>query len=1097
MNIHSQEIFALDLSTYILSKISGTHEDDEIINTKPSNTYLIGTLAARKDQSHTENSGYVDRKEDDSSSMRATSMKLSVLIDKSEFIDKTHVSMKAMGNVYYKIKNPDADPDQDIEKFLWKRNPFEFSYNIDISSEIELALDFPSLIDKINSFGEVSPKIPVDTWKGRINVSLIDYDEHSMLVSFEYENTKVEPSAFVIDENGTQKRTPRNFDNTLFNCNLEIDFDGLKINKFVDDYVYDGYNQKYFYAYRSKNCQGVWGEKKQKLRTEHFGRFEQENIIPRSKIPGIDLSFENLSKKSNAISALESFVEEMNKYSGIYTSAFPTNVKLDEFQPLSSGENRQRTWRERNDLINHFDKMIEKVDHGVELIKSDDVVYNCFLRTNEAFNNYYNTIDHPISNAGWRLFQLAFFLSSICSVVEEKDLEIVDVLHVDTGGGKSEAYFSLLVFSMFYERAVGKKEGVTGIVKFPLRMLSIQQLERLSSIIMHAEHVRSSNNSLFEGEQFSLGYFVGSTDDDFPDMYSKIRDTLYSKDKLIDPAPISKIISKCPLCEPGNKGTIRLIDDNPHKRILHKCDKCGFVSQIYYSDREVYRWRPTIIVSTVDKWAGMSLQQKVRGILGGSGSHCPDGHGFIPAGDLCEKKEEEGKCDHLGSCSTAVSGPRLSIQDEMHLLSEGFGTISAHFEGLIDEMVKNTSGRPLKHIAMSATINGAQKQISELYKKGMFVIPGRCPEGVGSKNDFFFLKKDGPKRIIYGMKPNLRDNHYATLSTLLHTTEFLIEKQKELNSDSAKFCSRYELDNLKDAQKLLNRYLIPLTYHIKKQDAYNMMHLQETVIGDALKKNHSGSKVLGHTLTGDNNLEQLKNSIDNVHKYVYEYDPNAVDKESFIFSPLYSTSVVSHGVDLDELNVMVFQGLPYSTSEYIQALSRVGRKHLGIVMLWFYPNRVRDDSFFRNFNRYHNSLDHEVKPVPINRYSKLGMKQTVNSMFCAGILNYLSNKKCRALYRLIDVKSLDEKDWLDLIEFIQNVYGGSGIDLDVYKEVEERKNQILFSNESENKYFPNILTKSGNPLYRTQTGMRGLQKQLALELWYKDEDLLRRMGVLK
>lgn len=1082
----------------MLSKFSGTHKTDELITTKPSNTYLIGTLAARKNQTSVENDSQIDPEKESTSSMRAPSMRLSVLIDKSEFNGSPEVSFKATGSMYYKINNNgEIYTDQDTYKKLWKRASFEFTGTHSILSNTEIPIDFSAVVTKINHSADIVTKASDNTWSGKINVSIIEYDNASMLVSFEYENTKEEVIANPADKNNKEK----NFDHTLFNCILEIDFGKLKINNFVDEYFYDEYKQRYFYDCRSKNCQGVWNEARTILRTEHFGRFEQENIIPRTGIPGIDLSFENLSIRQNALIALESFVAEMKNHSSTYesnyTSDFPANANIDDFQPFLINNCRHKTWRERKDLIDHFEKVVQKVSHGIELIKSDDMVYNCFLKTNEAFNNYYNHIEKPIANAGWRLFQLAFFLSSICSVVEEKDLDIVDVLHVDTGGGKSEAYFTLIVFTMFYERAKGKEEGVSAIVKFPLRMLSIQQLERLSSVIVHAENVRSLSPYYFEGKQFSLGYFVGNADDDFPDLYSKIKDKLYSKGKLISPAPESKIISKCPLCKPNDKGTVRLTDDINCKRILHKCDKCDNVFQIYYSDREVYRWRPSVIVSTVDKWAAMSLQQKIRGLLGGSGSQCPDGHGFIPAGDLCEKKEEDQKCDHLGLVSPGVAGPRLSIQDEMHLLSEGFGTIAAHFEGLIDETVNRTSERYLKHIAMSATINGAQKQITELYKKGMFVIPGRCPEGAGSKNDFFFVKKEGPKRIIYGMKPNLRDNHYATLSTLLYAAEFMIEKQKELNTDPTQLCAQYSLSDKDEAQKLLNRYLIPLTYHIKKQDAYNMVHLQETVIGDTLKKEYNGSNVLGHTLTGDSNLEELKVSIDNVHKYIHEYDPNAVDKGPIIFKPLYATSVVSHGVDLDELNLMAFQGLPYSTSEYIQALSRVGRKHLGVVILWFYPNRIRDDSFFRNFSRYHNSLDHEVKPVPINRYSRLGMKQTVNSLFCAGILNYLSNKKGRALYRLVDVTTLNQDDWDDLVDFIQNVYGGSGIDLDIHKEVQDRINYLIYANSNENKFFPNILTKSPNPMYRTQTGMRGLQKQLALELWYKNADQLKKMGVFK
>jgi hypothetical protein len=479
-------------------------------------------------------------------------------------------------------------------------------------------------------------------------------------------------------------------------------------------------------------------------------------------------------------------------------------------------------------------------------------------------------------------------------------------------------------------------------------------------------------------------------------------------------------------------------------------------------------------------------------LLGGNGSMCPEGHGFIPSGDKCEDKaEEDFKCENIGENEGDYSGPIVSIQDEMHLLREGFGTISAHFEGLIETIVEDNSNHRLKHIAMSATLNGTKKQICELYNKKYFVIPGRCPEGAGSPNDFFFEKKEGPKRIIYGLKPNLRDNHYASLRTLLHFAEFIINTQKDLNSNPNSFSIKYGLKDSSEAQELINQYLIPLTYHVKKQDAYDMGRLKDAVVGDRLKTYFNGSDVKGEVLTGDSNLDDLKKAIDNVREFIKKYDPKDVDNSGLIFEPIYATSVVSHGVDINELNFMIFQGLPYSTSEYIQALSRVGRKNLGIVLLWFYPNRVRDDSFYRNFDRYHNSLDHEVRPIPINRSSRLGLQQTINSMFCAGIINYLSNKKGKPFYLKSHVNELTLKDKEELVEFIQKTYGKNGLDIDINKEIQERINLIVHGSDGEKEFFPKILTKSGNSFFRNLTGMRGIQKQLVLEVKPEDERILK------
>ena len=171
----------------------------------------------------------------------------------------------------------------------------------------------------------------------------------------------------------------------------------------------------------------------------------------------------------------------------------------------------------------------------------------------------------------------------------------------------------------------------------------------------------------------------------------------------------------------------------------------------------------------------------------------------------------------------------------------------------------------------------------------------------------------------------------------------------------------------------------------------------------------------------------------------------------------------------------------------------MGRKNLGMIMLWFYPNRVRDESFYRNFIRYHDSLDHEVRPVPINRNSRLGLMQTVNSAFCAGIINYLSNKKGRPLYRKKDIQELGLKEKEDLVNFIEEVYGQPTLEINVSKEVEERINEIVLGKDKETQFFPKILSTSGNTFFHTQSGMRGIQKQLAINLKVNDEKIIKRM----
>jgi len=1090
-NNKSNELFATDLARYIVSRVTGSHTRDEIVDKKPSKTYLIGTLASRRNFG---NSKFIDTEEEKAASMRASRISVGILINNERLENPHEIIVDASGYVFYPVKKKDVtDKNAEIENndnsnedksTDWKRLRYLNQLTIDITRESSYYLDFSHVINEANKDGFIAKKIPENLWVAKFQVSLKKYDDICTLITFNYENETIEP------------KNPGSIETTLFNCNLEIDLKGLKTEEFVNDYSYEGYSQRYFYDFRTMNCQAEWSdESHNKFHTKYIGEFEQPNIKPRTKIQDLDLSFKNLMNSESAINSLDVFIDEMKKYEKIYESNFQANYSIEKYQPRVG--KRQQTWEEREYLVGHFKQLVVRVKEGIELIKNDLLVQKCFLKTNETFYNNYLYLVKPITNAGWRLFQLAFLLSTIKSVVKEEYLDEADVLHVDTGGGKSEAYFALITFTLFYERACEKESGVSAIVKFPLRMLSIQQLERISSIIIHAENVRKKYPNEFQGEPFSLGYFVGGQDRNFPNLYSINKQKLYENNKLLSPPPESPIISHCPLCSSSSKGAIRLEDDPEHRRLLHRCEKCHNIFYIYLSDQEIYRWQPSVIVSTVDKWAALATQRRIRNLLGGRGSLCPSKHGFIPSGDKCDDdKDGSTKCEEIGDNLSGPTGPRLSIQDEMHLLREGFGTIAAHFEGLIEEFVKETSGRPLKHIAMSATLNGTEKQIRELYNKDKyFVIPGRCPEGVGSTNDFFFEKLEGPQRIIFGMKPNLRDNHYASLISLLHYGEFIVEAQRELNKTPSEFCKKYSLSNPSDAQDLLTKYIAPLTYHVKKQDAYEMSRLDETVIGDALTFTHK-SDMKGKTLTGDDDLNTLKMTINEIHNVVDSYDHTLVDN-TLIFRPVYATSVVSHGVDLEEWNFMIFQGLPYSTSEYIQALSRVGRKYLGIVLLWFYPNRIRDSSFYRNFVRYHESLDHEVRPVPLNRYAKLGMHQTINSLFCAGVINYLSNKNGTPMYLKKDIEKITPDDKESLINFITRTYGKSALDIDVSKEVEDRITYLSHIKGGDKDFFPNVLNDSGRPYFYNQTGMRGIQKDLVLAIKPGEETLLEKMGGIR
>ena len=97
--------------------------------------------------------------------------------------------------------------------------------------------------------------------------------------------------------------------------------------------------------------------------------------------------------------------------------------------------------------------------------------------------------------------------------------------------------------------------------------------------------------------------------------------------------------------------------------------------------------------------------------------------------------------------------------------------------------------------------------------------------------------------------------------------------------------------------------------------------------------------------------------------------------------------MISHGVDVDRFNHMLFFGMPRQTAEYIQSSSRTGRTFPGSVFVCFNPARERDQSHYHLFEKYHEFLDRLVEPVPINRWSHFSVRRTLPSMIFAWILN--------------------------------------------------------------------------------------------------------------
>ena len=85
---------------------------------------------------------------------------------------------------------------------------------------------------------------------------------------------------------------------------------------------------------------------------------------------------------------------------------------------------------------------------------------------------------------------------------------------------------------------------------------------------------------------------------------------------------------------------------------------------------------------------------------------------------------------------------------------------------------------------------------------------------------------------------------------------------------------------------------------------------------------------------------------------------------------IVATSAISHGVDIERLNLIVFAGLPSDVAEYVQASSRVGRTHVGVSILVPTPQRPRDVHVVGIHDVFHRFLERMVQPAAVDRWGE-------------------------------------------------------------------------------------------------------------------------------
>jgi len=135
------------------------------------------------------------------------------------------------------------------------------------------------------------------------------------------------------------------------------------------------------------------------------------------------------------------------------------------------------------------------------------------------------------------------------------------------------------------------------------------------------------------------------------------------------------------------------------------------------------------------------------------------------------------------------------------------------------------------------------------------------------------------------------------------------------------------------------------------------------------------------SLTGRTQFEQVAATLDALQS---QDEERAFDERIHLIT---ASSMMSHGVDVDRLNVMIVLGMPLTAAEFIQATARVGRRWPALVLMVHKMGRERDAGVFRSFEKFVEHGDRFVEPIPITKRSRRVLERTVSGLEMSRLLH--------------------------------------------------------------------------------------------------------------
>lgn len=676
--------------------------------------------------------------------------------------------------------------------------------------------------------------------------------------------------------------------------------------------------------------------------------------------------------------------------------------------------------------LEHCEEILSRLRDGINVLSKDNNALEAFRFVNRvmaeqrvhsiwALSNRrqekksYEDCNQE-SNYTWRPFQLAFILLSIPSLSDPTHAErtskmeaIADLLWFPTGGGKTEAYLGVAAFAMAIRRLqgdIGEYDGSRGlavIMRYTLRLLTIQQFQRASTLICAMECERQKDPKKWGETRFSIGLWVGqkttpNTTQESHNAIEKERDHKFGFSST--PAQLTT----CPWCgseiQPGreivvnlDEGKTRIFCGDPHSHCAFSRKRNSEGLPVVVVDEEIYHRPPSMLIATVDKFAMMAWKGAVRSLFGKASKECPR-HGLVLPDENCNShKAKAGLSATVAKEINEIRPPDLIIQDEFHLISGPLGTMVGLYETAIDELCSwKYEGKIIrpKIVASTATVRKADEQVNNVFFRQVSIFPAY---GVDVEDNFFSVQRPiemCPGRRYLGIcapgasRPAVLIRVYVSLLTgaqaLFNSFGLAADPYMTL---VGYFNSLRELGGMRrlaedDVQT--RSFRVALATEVKRPG----LAMRRILNVDELTSRVSNKEI-------PKKLDQLE------IKFKKEFAKGEIQAMDVILA----TNMLSVGVDVNRLGIMAVNGQPKNTAEYIQATSRVGRSFPGLVCTVLTWSRPRDFSHYETFEHYHATFYKHVEAQSVTPFASRaldrGLTGTMVSMLRLGYERFSPN----------------------------------------------------------------------------------------------------------